>query len=372
MLTYKIKSDNVTIYNPQAQADDIGLSNINLSLAVNEAGTLTFSMPPNHRYYNQVYIFNSIIDVERNGKLIWRGRPINKSMDFSKVIDFECEGVLAWLNDVYIPNEYSRSLVRDLNGWIRNILTAYNENKDETHKIYIGNISYTDSSFTLRPHSYITCFDLLSQVIAEFNANCYISFNDGKAYLNAIIENDEDYITTNIKPVRFAINLMDLQQSMDIEGFATVVIPLGAGQIPPGQEEADENYPLTIESVNNGIRYLKNDSAVTAYGWIETVQIWSDVTSPSELKRIGENYLNLILSSYITFDISFIDYSIIDPSMEPVDLLDIILVVSKPHNISISTPLKSISIDLSNPANTKFSISKSVTLDLINMIANNI
>lgn len=103
------------IYAPNSGEDGYFISAGSLDKGINMAGSLSITVPStnpafNHYMDNQTpsllgqgYIL-SVEQVEDGiGKEIWRGRVISQNYDIYRNLTIDCEGILAYLNDILLP-----------------------------------------------------------------------------------------------------------------------------------------------------------------------------------------------------------------------------------------------------------------------------
>lgn len=74
--------------------------NPKLTMEVNKAGSLTFTVPRYHAYYHIPIAMTQEVNVIREGKNIWSGRIVSIKEDFYKNKQITCEGALAYFNDI--------------------------------------------------------------------------------------------------------------------------------------------------------------------------------------------------------------------------------------------------------------------------------
>lgn len=366
---YKIYCDGVLIHNPQVMIDTLVLGDVQLHIEDNAAGSLNFIMYPNHIRYGVIKLFKSKISVYANGEKIWEGRPINMPYNTDKSLSVTCEGRLAYLNDVHMLNHATSTLVTTLSGGITTTINRYNQvkpNGDKIVDIEMKNYDESDISeetVNIPPENYTTCFERLSTLVNKLNGHVTITFNtNGEAVLTSFTEPEtpEDAVTT----AKYGKNIVDYTIEHNIDDFGTVVIPLGKSQIVAGHSGDGPNdlFPLDVQSVNDGSIFIYNQAAVDAYGWIEKTYRWETCDNPSKLKALGEKYLEYILSAYISISVTFI-------SDVPLKLYDMVLVDLSPlYNLQFYGRIWSIDINISSPADTRYSITQQELVKLTNLI----
>lgn len=364
---YKIYCDGVLIHNPQVVADTLVLGDVQLHIEDNAAGSLNFIMYPNHIRYGVIHLFKSKISVYANNEKIWEGRPINMPHNTDKSLSVTCEGRLAYLNDVHMLNHATYSHDFGLEGGITNTLNRYNSIKPLEDRIIMGKmINYVDRPFDVvhfPPENYTTCFERLSTLVDNLNGHVTITFDaNGEAVLTSFTEPEtpENAVAT----AKYGKNIVDYTIEHNIDDFGTVVIPLGKSQIVAEHSEDGPNdlFPLDVQSVNNGSIFIYNQADVDAYGWIEKTYRWETCDDPSKLKALGEKYLEYILSAYISISVTFI-------SDVPLKLYDRVLVDLSPlYNLQFYGRIWSIDINISSPADTRYSITQQELVKLTNLI----
>ena len=70
-----------------------------VTIELNVSGSLEFTMPPEHAYYDKVQLMLSTLEVYEDNDLIWYGRPVEIRDDYWKQRQVYCEGALAFFND---------------------------------------------------------------------------------------------------------------------------------------------------------------------------------------------------------------------------------------------------------------------------------
>ena len=372
-MIYTIKCDGYTLHNPRIMDDTMVLNNIKLNLEINAAGSLSFDIEQNHYYYDHIFIFKSVIDVYRDSECIWRGRVIADPETFSRKKTISCEGALAFLNDVQYPASSVRTTA-SINYHLSHLLDIYNANIASNKKIYIGNVvtgESQQSNISFDPYDYMSCMDRLSKILDAIGGYVSLRITNGVAYLDY----NYDIPERQEKTIRFGINLIDLKREAKIENFANAIIPRGClvnendditrldiSSLPDGQI-ADTPY------TKSGLYILDTDS-ISIFGRIETSKIYDDVNLAYVLRDMGCNELYDISAMPIEIETQFIDMNYIDPTNEPINLLDSAIVLSPNHAYidGETIPILAMELDLNNPSNNKYTVSKSRSLSMIEYI----
>ena len=153
--------------------------------------------------------------------------------------------------------------------------------------------------------------------------------------------------------IQFGENLLDFTKTNRAEDIATAIIPLGYEIENP---TTGEKSRLTIANVNNGVDYVYNADAVALYGWIFKVESWDDEEDASNLKRKGEAFLVDKIKQSITIELSAIDLSLMDHSIDAFRMGDNIPIVSEPHGLDDTFLLEKQTIDLLKADNDKITL----------------
>lgn len=294
---YTIYADDHLIYNPLLP--DYQITSGKCDLAVNSAGSLTFTIPTTHPNYGKVELMKSTVELYDDDRLIFQGRPYAPTLDFFRNDRIECEGALAYLNDSIIePFEYTGSAA----GFFSQIIASHNSQVDSSRQFTIGD---SDATFNITRSSieYLSAWDVLSEkLIGEASGQAQ------GGYVKVRRENGVNYIDylslgqfagEGNQQVLQGVNLLDAEKATTSDTLATVIIPLGARLEDANGIETDER--LTIGSVNSGKNYLEDTTASATYGRITKVVIHDDITVASNLKTAGQNDLNDALGVATTY-----------------------------------------------------------------------
>ena len=99
-MQYKIFCDDYILYD--SDLNEFQLENPILKQELNAVDELTFTIYPNHPYFNNISKLSSEIKAYRDNDMIFKGRVINSELGFRNEKKIVCEGVLAFLLDTVI------------------------------------------------------------------------------------------------------------------------------------------------------------------------------------------------------------------------------------------------------------------------------
>lgn len=337
---YEIMIDGELFCDSRVQ--DLAIINPVLELAVNAAGSLRFTIPPAHPYYNMIKRRTSVIEVYRDEELLFQGFCVAENTDFYKQKTVECEGSMSYLNDSILrPQYYQGKTVRQL---LESYITQHNAQTEEFKHFEVGMVDVADSN------DYISCYtnydstmvSIKEDLVDDFGGYITVRYEEGKRYIDYIKES----VNTNTQIIRLGDNLIDFQSNLDTTDICTVLIPLGASI----DKESDNNIDtrVTIESVNEGKDYIVS-SAVETLGQIAKMAIWDGVKTPEKLKEKAIKYLSDTQFEKVVIMANAIDLHYDNKDVEPFRLLDKIRVLSKPHGLDRYFVLTGMTLNLNNP-----------------------
>lgn len=369
---YRVKCDDLTLYNPLS--NELVLGSPTLNLEVNKVGSFSFSIYPNHPHFNDVEKMESIITVFQENKPIFKGRVYSDTVNFYKVKKVEVEGLLAYFNDS-IVRQYS--FTGGLTDYLEFLITQHNEQVSEHQRFKLGTVTVEDpNDYIVRESSNTptTWAEIEEKLLKLLGGYIVIRYEEDGNYIDYIA----DYTDTSTQKIAFAINLLDLENVVTGDSLTTCIIPYGAkiedidtedetettegegadGGATEGTEtegQKTERY-LDITSITGGIDYIEDEEAVAKYGRIHEVVRWEDVTDPHNLIIKARKYLSDRVRLQSTLTIKAVDLHLTDETIEAFKIGDYIEVYSIPHNIKETLLLTSYNIDLTNPSGFTFTL----------------
>lgn len=113
---------------------------------------------------------------------------------------------------------------------------------------------------------------------------------------------------------------------------------------------------VTIEEANDGDIRLKNQTAISSYGWFETTHIFDDVEDPELLKELGEDFLSEEQFDGVQIQINAVDMHYLKLSIDAINILDLIKVISKPHGLDKYFPVTELTIPINRPEDSTITL----------------
>lgn len=343
---YQVYCDGQLLHDPRLQ--EYQLLSPSLSLELNKTGTFTFTMYPDHPGYGVISKLKSIITVEKDGAVLFRGRPFSSKEGFYKQLDYTCEGELAFLLDSRVRPFEMAGGVTELFTYLIN---QHNEQVDETKRFQVGTVTVTDPNDYINRSNvtYETTWDILNtRLLNTLGGYLWVRHEADGVYLDYLA--DFPYMST--QRITFGENLLDYARTRDGSEIATALIPLGARLTDADGKQTEER--LTISDVNDGKDYVYDQAAVEQYGWIFATQNWDDVTQAGNLKQKGLDALRGKIKTVDTIEMTAADLSQMDKSFDDFRIGQYVFVDSPPHGMDGEKFLVTkMTLNLSDPSQNK-------------------
>ena len=364
---YTITCDNVTLHNI-----NLGLMVISAkcSLEVNKTGSLTFFVAPEHPYKTAIKKHKSKITLYQDDEALFYGRVLNTETSIDGLMYVECEGELSYLLD-----SIQRAKAYQLNSgtnvvktFLESLITNHNSQVSADKEFVVGTVNVTDSNnYLYKITNYENTFEVITgDLIKTYGGFIQIRHQDDKRYIDYL---KEASVVSNQK-IEFGKNIIDFTQSISGENIYTALIPLGAKLDDTSNGVVEKR--LTIKSIANSTSgtivkkddYIYDSTAVAKYGYIFHVERWDDVTLPNNLLNKAKAKLSQNTSETMYLELTAIDLHNLDTSIDKFKIGSKIRCISTPHDIDVELIVKSIDIDIDNPANTSVKLIPTIDTEL--------
>lgn len=281
-----------------------------LNEKLNDAGTLTFTVPPTNPHYELIEERRKVSVFEGEEK-IWRGFVVSYNKNTRNELKVTCIGELGYLNDSIQPQaKYQNKTPLQL------FTTYVGEHNNQSHERFeIGMVTVTDPNDSVyRFTNYETSLTALREDLCEsLQGYLRIRWVNGVRYLDLV--KIEDYGLANGQIIEFGSNLLEYAEGMNASDIATACLPLGA-RLEESNVEGLDAY-LDIKSVNDGKDFVKDVVAEGCYGLIKKVVKWDNVTEPSTLKAKAEEWLSTSQYAEMTLNLKAVDLSELNVYIAP-------------------------------------------------------
>ena len=317
---------------------------------INTINSFTFTIYPNNEGYNLINPLSTLVKVlnTKTNKYEFIGRVLSPthSMSSNGLVSksYICESELAYLLDTY--QSYEEIHNDTVRGYLERLIRVHNANTDTNKQFVVGNVNVIDNNDSL--YRYIaydsTKKNIDDDLISKLGGELQIRYENDIRYLDYLQEIGK-VCTTEI---RLAKNLQDIEQNIDISGYCNRLVVLGSKLKTTDDEgnEVDTEERLTIESVNNGVRYIDDEESISKFGIIQGQVIYDDVTDAKNLFTKGQKYLlnqRLIISNKV----NALDLSLIGIDIDSFEVGNYYPLIHEILNINDTVRIveKSISID---------------------------
>ena len=339
--------DDALVYDSRVKATAI--LDLKVQLGLNKGGAATIVLPPNHPAYNDFISYRSVVTIYRDGVLRFRGRALYPTDDFTLRRTITCEGERCFLRDgIHRPHTY--------NDTPKNIFTQviglYNAQVESFKQFVVGTIDGISTDAIVLENEEAETFSATVDKLVELCGG-YIIFttNDaGQRVINWYASIGYD----NKQVIEFGENLLDFSRTTANSDLATVIVPYGAKNETTGER-------LTIASVNGDLDFIQDTEAVALRGVIAKAVYWDEIVTPDALLEKAQQYLNTSKNLIESLELTAIDLSLLDKSIDSFMLGDMVRVRSKPHGIVKADEFYQLteqSLDLLHPQNDRVTLGK--------------
>lgn len=326
------------------------LIGLKAQLGLNKGGAATIVLPPTHPAYDSFTSYRSVVTIYRDGVLRFRGRALYPTDDFNLQRTVTCEGERCFLRDgIHRPYTYNDTPAKIFT----EVMGLYNAQVEAFKQFVVGTIDGISTDAIVLESEEAETFAATVDKLVELCGG-YIVFTtntDGRRVINWY--GDIGY--SNRQIIEFGENLVDFMRTTANSDLATVIIPYGAKNETTGKR-------LTIESENGGLDFIQDDKAVALRGVIAKAVYWDEITTPQALLEKAQQYLNSSKNLIASLELTAIDLSLLDKTIDSFMVGDIVKVRSKPHGVDDELyQLTEQNIDFLHPQNDRVVLGKNIS-----------
>lgn len=340
--------DDALVYDSRLKST--ALLGLKAQIGLNKGGAATITLPPEHPAYNDFTSYRSIVTIYRDGVLRFRGRALYPTDDFNLTRTITCEGERCFLRDgIHRPYTYNDTPANIFT----QVIGLYNAQVEAFKQFVVGTIEGISTDAIVLESEEAETFSATVDKLVELCGG-YIVFTtnlDGQRVINWY----ESISYSNQQTIEFGENLVDFSRTTANSDLATVIIPYGAKDETTGQR-------LTITSVNGGLDFIQDNEAVALRGVISKAVYWDEITTPDALLTKAQQYLNNSKNLIASLELTAIDLSLLDKSIDSFRVGDTIKVRSKPHGVIDELyQLTEQSLDFLHPQNDRIILGKNIS-----------
>ena len=373
-MAYRILYGSDILWEPYSNSED-SIYDASMSVNINAAKYLDFTMPPTHSLYNKVAERAKIVWLYSDDKIIYKGFISKISIDMYGYKSISCTSVMDYLNDTHvrdystISGEQPLTAPSSYDGLFQWYIDQHNKNCRNSNKRFKVGVN---QAAVLDENNYIyrssTQFPTTAEEIDDkiLSSGGYI-FERYEAN-NNILDFYADAHEANTQILDFGVNITDFTKEIDTEELYTAVYATGYTPDPPKNNPDKEMKPISLSSLPNNVSeynydyYKKGDilysvSGVQRYGYREYHYSNNDITTTSYLLKAAGVVLTKLLAPTITLDVKAVDLALfMDNGYEHLQLGQAVRVRSKPHDVDEYLMISAIDLDLQDPGNTSYTI----------------
>lgn len=316
---------------------------------MNRAGTFEFQLPPNNKCLEAGYFRKLTSEVEvywdYDTEPLFRGRIIDSQKAFAGTMTFTCEGRLSYLNDSIVRPQGSEEdgVIDTVTGFFQGLISQHNlqvgSDKAFSPAVVRG---YSDEQVHFPYPNYEKTFEYIqNNFLGNENVGGRLwtrrdPQGNNIIYLDADVEENQK---TSEQSIIFGKSLLDLTESINATEIYTVMIPTG-------------KEGLTL----SGNGYIENAEGISKYGRIWHHEEFSDIDDPDVLRTKATEVLNRNAGEITSIEVSAVDIHLLDSETPNLKVGEYVPVLSPVHGIDVAYICTAASIDICNPANTKYTL----------------
>jgi phage minor structural protein len=342
---YTIYADGNLVYTPDLVSDNLFITSPTYTKEVNKAGSCQFYIYPDNPYYDHMNVLKTQILVKENNEIVWRGRVLKTERDFDKRKTVYCEGTFSYFVDSTLrPYKHTKTMPDQL----RYIVEKHNEMVEDFKKFVVKDITVDDlyGSKEWEETQYNETKSALDELLNDYGGYFVVGFENDQNTLSYL----KDPSKVSNQTIEFGENLLKLTDVINPDSVFTVLIPVGY--------DSNGNQ-IDIKPINNNKDYIESTDGINQFGKVTRIHTFDkDYSSASDLLTDATKFLNDNIKASRSIDINALDLHMIDPTVNRIDIYDMIRIYSKPHNLDEYEMCTKVTIDMENPDNSDYTIGR--------------
>lgn len=314
--------------------DEVFALDCTCKLSLAAPGELRFKLHPGHPLYGEIELLQKSVEIvlSDDGEELFRGRAMEKAVDFDGNEAYVCEGNLAYLNDILL-RPYSTEdpgMPRDPAGYFTFLINSYNQYAAAKDVFAVGRNEANRIKPSIdRENSKMVSVrqELKDKMLDPLGGYAVMRHEGGRWWIDYLADGGKE----SAQRIEFGVNLTDYMRESSAYERYTAVVPVGS--------DADGNH-VGIASLPDGIVFegirkegdrLVDVEAAAQYGIIE-YDLPSDAALPVNVQASGINFLRTNAMGD-TLEIKAVDLHLVDPGIKRIGLGDYTRVLSDPHGV---------------------------------------
>lgn len=347
-----------------------------VKLVVNGVDSFSFAIYPQHPLYKEIACKVSRVKIWRDSKLLFYGEVTGYSQDMYGIRTYDCEGALAWLNDLHFAYSISGATPKDVLYWY---IKMYNQKlRDKSKSFELGDVTVhkamtqdgTEGTIARSSGVYPSFWEeIQDKLLNSFGGILRVRYVGSDTCAGYI-----DWLAipsgTCSQDVRYAKNLLNCDWAYDCTSIATAVVPLGKRKDSSGDNEVrltidkadDDDATFMIQYMTGTDDLVKSGNMVYSksrmekYGLIQQAITFDDITDAGTLAYQGAVWLRQNGKASSTIRAEAIDLADIDESVEHFTHGDYVRTKLPGDSAENLFPITAIEIPIAAPENAKLTV----------------
>ena len=347
-----------------------------VKLVVNGVDSFSFAIYPQHPLYREIDCKVSRVKIWRDSKLLFYGEVTGYSQDMYGIRTYDCEGALAWLNDLHFAYAISGATPKDVLYWY---IKMYNQKlRDKSKSFELGTVTVhkamtqdgTEGTIARSSGVYPSFWEEIQDKLLDSFGGIlrvrYVGSDTCAGYIDWLAIPDG----TCTQDVRYAKNLLNCDWTYDCTALATAVVPLGKRKDSSGDNEVrltidkadDDDATFMIQYMTGTDDLVKSGNMVYSksrmekYGLIQQTVTFDDITDAGTLAYQGAVWLRQNGKAASTIRAEAIDLADIDESVEHFTHGDYVRTKLPGDSAESLFPITAIEIPIAAPENAKLTV----------------
>lgn len=347
-----------------------------VKLVVNGVDSFSFAIYPQHPLYKKIVCKVSRVKIWRDSKLLFYGEVTGYSQDMYGIRTYDCEGALAWLNDLHFAYAISGATPKDVLYWY---IKMYNQKlRDKSKSFELGTVTVhkamtqdgTEGTIARSSGVYPSFWEEIQDKLLDSFGGIlrvrYVGSDTCAGYIDWLAIPDG----TCSQDVRYAKNLLNCDWTYDCTALATAVVPLGKRKDSSGDNEVrltidkadDDDATFMIQYMTGTDDLVKSGNMVYSksrmekYGLIQQTVTFDDITDAGTLAYQGAVWLRQNGKAASTIRAEAIDLADIDESVEHFTHGDYVRTKLPGDSAESLFPITTIEIPIAAPENAKLTV----------------
>lgn len=347
-----------------------------VKLVVNGVDSFSFAIYPQHPLYREIDCKVSRVKIWRDSELLFYGEVTGYSQDMYGIRTYDCEGALAWLNDLHFAYAISGATPKDVLYWY---IKMYNQKlRDKSKSFELGTVTVhkamtqdgTEGTIARSSGVYPSFWEEIQDKLLDSFGGIlrvrYVGSDTCAGYIDWLAIPDG----TCTQDVRYAKNLLNCDWTYDCTALATAVVPLGKRKDSSGDNEVrltidkadDDDATFMIQYMTGTDDLVKSGNMVYSksrmekYGLIQQAITFDDITDAGTLAYQGAVWLRQNGKAASTIRAEAIDLADIDESVEHFTHGDYVRTKLPGDSAENLFPITTIEIPIAAPENAKLTV----------------